>query len=109
MILPEPLQQVDRTWVQWRGQTLAYFAGCDYFRLSSHPQVIAAAHEALDRYGLNVGASRWTTGNHELYDRLEVELAKFFGAEACLVLANGYLTNTAVVEGIAHEISHVLI
>lgn len=109
MTLPEPLHQLDRTWVQWRGQTLAFFGGCDYFRLSSHPKVIAAAHEALDKYGLNVSASRWTTGNHDLYNQLEFALANFFQSESSLIIANGYLTNTAVLDGLEGAISHIFI
>jgi 7-keto-8-aminopelargonate synthetase-like enzyme len=109
MILPEPLQQVDRTWVNWRGQTLAYFAGCDYFRLASHPRVLAAAESALKCFGLNVAASRRTTGNHILYEELESALSEFFGVEAALLVSNGYLTNLAVAQGLAGEISDVFI
>lgn len=109
MTLPEPLQQVDRTWVEWRRQTLAFFGGCDYFRLASHPKIIEAAHAALDRYGFNVGASRWTTGNHEVYDRLEGALRGFFQSDGALIIANGYLTNTAVLDGLQDQVSHILI
>ena len=59
------LQQVNRTYVRQRGRTLSYFGGCDYFRLASHPSVLAAVREGLQRYGLNVAASRRTSGNWE--------------------------------------------
>lgn len=108
MTLPEPLQQVDRTWVQWRGQTLAYFAGCDYFRMASHPQVLAAAQEAISKYGLNVAASRRTTGNHALYHQLEMALEDFFGERALLV-SNGYLTNLIVLQALADRFSCLMI
>ena len=42
MIEPEPLQQVSRTFVRLGKRKLSYFSGCDYFRLSSHPKVLAA-------------------------------------------------------------------
>ena len=109
MTSPEPLQQIDRTWVIWRGQTLAYFGGCDYFRLATHPKLIAAAQNALAKFGLDVAASRWTTGNHPLYDQLESALAKFFDAESALLVSNGYLTNLAVIQGVRDRISHILI
>jgi len=57
MIEPEPLQQVERTYVRLGKRKLSYFGGCDYFRLASHPKVIAALHDGADRYGLNVAAS----------------------------------------------------
>src|SRR5687767_7654434 len=109
MTPPEPLQQVDRTWVIWRGQTLAYFGGCDYFRMATHPRVVAAAQEAIGKFGLNVAASRWTTGNHALYNELEKVLADFFQSECALLVPNGYLTNLAVVQGLRARFSHILI
>jgi len=61
MTEPEPLQQVERTFVRFRGRKLSYFSGCDYFRLASHPEVIAALKEGVKKFGLNVAASRLTT------------------------------------------------
>lgn len=107
--LAEPLQQIDRTCVLRRGRKLAYFAGCDYFRLSSHPEVLRALRECLDRLGLNVAASRKTTGNHALYGQLEQKLAEFFGAEAAVLVSNGYMTNLAVAQALAGEFTHALI
>ena len=107
--IADPLQQVDRTYVLHRGQRLSYFAGCDYFRLSSHPEVIRALHEGLDRFGLNVAASRKTTGNHLLYEQIEQRLAEFFGVEAAILISNGYMTNLAVAQALAGEFTHALI
>jgi len=101
--------QVDRTYVIWRNRRLSYFAGCDYFRLSSHPAVLQSVKEGLDRYGLTVAASRVTTGNHPLYSRLETALAKFFDASAALLAGNGYATNSMVVQALRNEVSHILI
>jgi len=103
------LQQVDRTYVKFRGRRLAYFAGCDYFRLSSDPRVVKAVGVGLKRYGLNVAASRLTTGNHVLYQRLERGLAAFFGAEGAVLAANGYTANLLVAQTLAGRFSHVLI
>src|SRR5258708_13325569 len=93
MTEPEPLQQIDRTYVRFRGRKLSYFSGCDYFRLASHPEVIAALEEGVRKYGLNVAASRLTTGNHILYQQLEKRLAAFFDVENALLLSGGYVTN----------------
>ncbi len=105
----EPLQQFDRTWAVWRGRKLAYFAGCDYFRMASDPEVLAAAESAIREFGLNVAASRRTTGNHALYERLEEGLAGFFGSEAALLVSNGYLTNLAVLQGIKPSVKRIFI
>jgi hypothetical protein len=107
--LAEPLQQIDRTYVQWRGKKLTYFGGCDYFRLASHPEIIRAVQEGLQQFGLNVAASRFTTGNHELYGRLERKLCRFFRTESATLLSNGYATNIVAAQALAGEFSHALI
>jgi len=107
--MSDELQQIDRTYVRNRGKKLIYFAGCDYFRLASHPKVLRAVKEGLDKYGLNVAASRRTTGNHVLYGKLEAALAKFFGTKQAILTSNGYLTNLAVAQGLAGEVQHVFI
>lgn len=106
---PVSLQQVRHTYVRHRGRVLSYFTGCDYFRLASHPKVLQAASVALKKYGLNVAASRRTTGNHVVYLTLEKQLAKFFGSEAALLVSTGYLTNIVVAQALAGTFSHALI
>ena len=107
--LAEPLQQGDRTFVLCRGRKLSYFGGCDYFRLSSHPAVLAALGEGLEQFGLNVAASRKTTGNHPLYEKLEAALAAFFGVDAAVLVSNGYLANLVVAQALEGEVTHALI
>ncbi|MDB6122397.1 MAG: Aminotransferase class [Pedosphaera sp.] len=109
MIESPELQQVDRTYVQYKGRKLIYFAGCDYFRMASHPEVLKAVKDGLDQYGLNVAASRLTTGNHKLYGLLEGSLANFFGAESALLASNGYAPNLMVAQALAGQFSHALI
>jgi glycine C-acetyltransferase/8-amino-7-oxononanoate synthase len=109
MTEPEPLQQIGRTYVRAGGRRLSYFSGCDYFRLASHPQVVAALSEGVEKYGLNVAASRLTTGNHKLYVELERRLAQFFDAPSALVVSSGYVTNLIVAQTLAGTFSHALV
>lgn len=104
----EPLQQVRRTYIRHRGQTLSYFGGCDYFRFASHPKILHAVSDGMKRYGLNVAASRITTGNHEVYLRLEKALADFFGAETAVLANSGYVTSMMVAQSLAGQFSHAL-
>jgi 7-keto-8-aminopelargonate synthetase-like enzyme len=106
--LPEPLQQIDRTYVRVGKRKLSYFAGCDYFRMSSHPKVLRALNDGVKKFGLNVAASRMTTGNHELYGKLEKALANFFGSKSAVIVSNGYVTNLIVAQALAGEFSHVV-
>ena len=107
--LAEPLQQLDRVCVIHRGRKLAYFAGCDYFRLASHPEVVRAVREGIEQFGLNVAASRKTTGNHALYEKLERALARFFAVDSAVLVSNGYMTNLAVAQALTGEFTHALI
>jgi glycine C-acetyltransferase len=109
MTEPEPLQQVERTFVRFRGRKLSYFSGCDYFRLASHREVIAALKEGVEKYGLNVAASRLTTGNHVLYEQLEEKVATFFGVESALLVSGGYVTNLIVAQALAGSFSHAIV
>jgi 7-keto-8-aminopelargonate synthetase-like enzyme len=105
----ESFQQVRRTYIQHRGQTFSYFGGCDYFRLASHPHIHAAVGAGMKRFGLNVAASRVTTGNHPVYIQLEQTLAQFFGAETAVLANSGYITNLIVAQALAGHFSHALI
>lgn len=105
----EPLQQIDRTSVLWRGRKLTYFAGCDYLRLSSHPAVLKAARDCLDRFGLNVAASRKTTGNHRIYSQLETAIRRFFHSESSVISSTGYFTNVIAAQGLRGAVDLVFI
>jgi 8-amino-7-oxononanoate synthase len=105
----EPLQQLGGSRIRWRGRELIYFSGCDYFRLAEHPVVLKAAADGVKKFGLNVAASRLTTGHHKIYGELEEQLAKFFDAEDALLVSNGYLTGMVVAQALAGDFSHVLL
>ncbi len=106
MTAPESLQFVGDNHVSWRNRRLLYFSGCDYFRLARDHRLISAASNALSAHGLNVAASRVTTGNHKIYGQLEAELAKFFGCETALVFPDGYLAPIAAAQAVAGEFTH---
>jgi 8-amino-7-oxononanoate synthase len=84
-------------WVERDDRRLLSFSCNDYLNLSQHPQVIAAAVDAIKRYGVGAGASRLVTGNHPLYADLESRLARLKGSEAACVFGSGYLANTGII------------
>ncbi len=106
--LPPPLKPASRTEVWFGRRRLAFFGGCDYLRLSSHPKVTQALCSVASD-GIGVAASRRTTGNHSLYERLESKLARFFDAEQALLVSSGYATNLAVVQGLSSLITRICI
>ncbi|RRE03271.1 8-amino-7-oxononanoate synthase [Mycobacteroides abscessus subsp. massiliense] len=72
-------------------------ASNDYLGLSRHPRVIEAGVEALRIWGAGSTGSRLVTGNTELHEELEQELATFVGAESALVFSSGYTANLGAV------------
>lgn len=83
------------------GRRLVSFAGCDSLGLARHPEVIAAAREALARCGVSAGASRTTTGTWDEHVRLESALCAFMGAEDAVVLPSGWLACGALLRAVA--------
>lgn len=75
------------------GREVVTFASNDYLGLTHHPAVVAAAHDALDRWGAGSGASRLVVGSRPLHSELEAELATWKGTEAALLFPTGYAAN----------------
>lgn len=78
------------------GEQVVSFASNDYLGLSAHPSVVAAAHDALDRWGTGATASRLVVGSRPVHHDLEAELADWKGTDAAVVLPSGYAANLAV-------------
>jgi 7-keto-8-aminopelargonate synthetase-like enzyme len=108
MLGPE-LVFTGRTEVVFRGETLTFFAGNDYHRFSTHPEVLRTLTEAAAQYGLNCAGSRATTGNHPLYNQLEATAAAYLGAEAAALCSAGYLSSTALLQAVGDQFTHVFL
>ncbi len=76
---------------------LVNFSTYNYLGLSGHPEVSAAAKEAIDRYGTSSSASRIASGEKELHGELERELAAWLGTEAAIVMVSGHATNVTTI------------
>lgn len=85
------------------GRDVVLLGSNNYLGLSTHPQLIAAAVEAMRTYGTGASGSRLISGNSELYTTLEANLAKAKGTEAALVFSSGYAANTSIIPVLAGE------
>jgi 8-amino-7-oxononanoate synthase len=83
------------------GREVVSFASNDYLGLSAHPRTIAAAHEALDRWGTGSAAARLIVGSRPPHDLLERELAAWKDADAAVVFPTGFATNIGVLSTFA--------
>ncbi|WP_276147896.1 aminotransferase class I/II-fold pyridoxal phosphate-dependent enzyme [Streptomyces sp. 11-1-2] len=79
------------------GRPYLSFGSYNYLGLSGHPAVNEAVHQAVDRYGTSVSASRVLSGERELTVRLELALADFLGVPDCLALVSGHATNVTAI------------
>jgi 8-amino-7-oxononanoate synthase len=92
-----PTARAHGLWLERNGRRLLSFSCNDYLGLSLHPEVIAAAVDATERYGAGAGASRYITGNNPLYGTLERAIAALKGSADALVFATGYLANVGAI------------
>ena len=83
-------------------------ASTNYLGLSTHPQVIKAACEAVQEYGTGASGSRLIAGNSHLYEELESKIAAMLNTEAALVFSSGYLANIGTIHALVGEEDLVL-
>src|SRR5436305_148175 len=95
-----PISHSEDTVVIIEGKERIMMGSNNYLGLTHHPAVLAAAKQALERYGSGCTGSRLLNGTLDLHERLEHELAHFFGKEACLVFSTGYQANLGLISGL---------
>lgn len=76
-------------------------ASNDYLGLSQHPDVIDGGVSALRMWGAGATGSRLVTGDTELHQQFESELADYVGAESGLLFSSGYAANLGAVVGLS--------
>src|SRR4051794_15323968 len=92
-----PLESSEGPVVTVQDKEVVMMGSNNYLGLTHHPRVREAAKQAIDQYGTGCTGSRFLNGNLDLHDKLEHELASFFGYEEALVFASGFLANVGVV------------
>ncbi len=71
-----------------------------YLNLSTHPQVMQGAREALEKFGYGMGAVSNYAGITEIHKELEKRIANFYGAEDSIVFPSGYGANIGIVSAL---------
>ncbi len=75
----------------------------NYLGLSTHPEVIQAAKEALDRYGLGASGAPLLSGTFDLHTRFAKKMAEFKQKEDCLLFSSGLGGNMGAIQGIMRK------
>ncbi|MET4670720.1 MULTISPECIES: glycine C-acetyltransferase [Streptomyces] len=81
------------------GEVLNFCAN-NYLGLADHPEVVAAAHEALDRWGYGLASVRFICGTQEVHKELEQRLSAFLGQEDTILYSSCFDANGGVFETI---------
>jgi 8-amino-7-oxononanoate synthase len=84
-------------------------ASNDYLGLSQDHRVVAAAHEALDRYGASATASRLVTGTLPVHRELEAALCRLTGQRSALAFSTGYAANLGVLTALSGRGAEILL
>lgn len=78
------------------GRRCLSFCSNDYLALANHPEVVAAFHRGLDRYGAGSGAAHLVSGHSRAHHELEEQLADFTRRPRALLFSTGYMANIGV-------------
>lgn len=70
----------------------------NYLGLASHPEVVAAAHEALDKWGYGLASVRFICGTQKIHKQLEEKLSEFLGTEDTILYTSCFDANGGLFE-----------
>jgi glycine C-acetyltransferase len=88
--------------VEGRGELLNLCAN-NYLGLASHPEIVAAAHEALDRWGYGMASVRFICGTQTLHTELEERLSEFLGTEETILFSSCFDANGGLFEALLDD------
>ncbi|MEJ5285929.1 MAG: 2-amino-3-ketobutyrate coenzyme A ligase [Candidatus Kapaibacterium sp.] len=86
-----------------RGKKVLNFCANNYLGLSSHPELIKAAHEAIDNRGFGLSSVRFICGTQDIHKELERRVSEFLGTEDTILFSSCFDANGAVFEPLMTE------
>jgi glycine C-acetyltransferase len=103
---PELLATADaRTMINYNGKPRSVINLCsyNYLGLANHPEVIAAAHQALKTHGLGACGSPMLSGMTDLHRELEHRVAEFLGREDAMLFNSGFGGALGTISGLLRK------
>jgi glycine C-acetyltransferase len=80
------------------GETVLNFCSNNYLGLSSHPEVVQAAKDAMDTHGFGMSSVRFICGTQDIHKTLEHKIAEFYGTEDTILYAAAFDANGGLFE-----------
>jgi glycine C-acetyltransferase len=85
------------------GREVVIMCANNYLGLGNHPEVIAAAHEALDQWGYGMGSVRFICGTQTLHRELEQAISAYVGTEDTILYSSCFDANGGLFETLLSE------
>lgn len=85
------------------GRTVLNFCANNYLGLADHPDIVAAAKQALDTHGFGMASVRFICGTQDLHKRLERTISAFFGKQDTILYAACFDANGGLFEPLLDE------
>ncbi|MFH7015869.1 glycine C-acetyltransferase [Flavobacterium sp. FlaQc-47] len=85
------------------GEKVLNFCANNYLGLSSHPEVVQAAKDAMDTHGFGMSSVRFICGTQDIHKNLEKKIAEFYGTEDTILYAAAFDANGGVFEPLLGE------
>jgi glycine C-acetyltransferase len=80
------------------GREVLNFCANNYLGLADHPEVIAAAKQALDDHGFGLASVRFICGTQDLHKQLEATISEYFGTEDTILYTSCFDANGGLFE-----------
>ena len=80
------------------GHEVLNFCANNYLGLADHPEVISAAHEAMDDHGFGLASVRFICGTQDLHKELEATISRFFGSDDTILYTSCFDANGGLFE-----------
>ncbi len=97
------IESAQRAHIQVGGKEVVNFCANNYLGLSSHPEVIAAAHAALDERGYGLSSVRFICGTQDRHKDLEAAVSRFLGTEDTILYGSCFDANGGLFETLLGE------
>ncbi len=85
------------------GREMINLCANNYLGLANHPAVVAAAHEALDRYGYGVASVRFICGTQRVHRELEERLSAYLSMDDAILYSSCFDANGGLFETLLDE------
>ncbi len=85
------------------GRDVVNFCANNYLGLANHPDIVAAAHAALDQYGYGMASVRFICGTQDIHQQFEKSIAAFLGKDAAILYSSCWDANGGLFETILGE------